>query len=177
MFCLWPLGSLYIYRFDCISWTEKNLSPSLYRYKSDSVGSYKQTILIRALKISSTIHHPVTITHWNKKKNIVSYRLLWESIWFSMLPIKLLSLILLEPKVISLCHQYRAMPVCTSMQHDQALYILLADQLEVLILVSLKVIMDSAKNRWWINDFKKFRRLRVKMKHFSFIVDLVSKRI
>ena len=28
----------------------------------------------------------------------------------------------LEPKVISLCQQYRAMPSCTAMQFDQALY-------------------------------------------------------
>ena len=35
---------------------------------------------------------------------------------------KLLALILLKPNVISLCHQYRARPGCTSMQSDQALY-------------------------------------------------------
>ena len=33
-----------------------------------------------------------------------------------------LSLTLLEPKVISLCHQYRARAACTSTQSDQALY-------------------------------------------------------
>ena len=34
----------------------------------------------------------------------------------------ILNLILLEPKVIRLCHQYRARLACTSMQSDQALY-------------------------------------------------------
>jgi hypothetical protein len=29
---------------------------------------------------------------------------------------------LLEPKVIGLCHQYRARPACTSVQSDHALY-------------------------------------------------------
>ena len=33
-----------------------------------------------------------------------------------------LTLILLEPKVISFCHQYRPRPVCTSVRSDQALY-------------------------------------------------------
>ena len=33
-----------------------------------------------------------------------------------------LTIILLELKVISLCHHYRARPVCTSVQFDQALY-------------------------------------------------------
>ena len=32
----------------------------------------------------------------------------------------LLTLILPTPKVINLCHQYRARPVCTSMQSDLA---------------------------------------------------------
>ena len=30
--------------------------------------------------------------------------------------------LILEAKVISLCHQYRARPACTSVQSDQALY-------------------------------------------------------
>ena len=34
----------------------------------------------------------------------------------------LLTLVLLEPKGIRLCHQYRARPACTSVQSDQALY-------------------------------------------------------
>ena len=33
-----------------------------------------------------------------------------------------LTLILLEPKVISLCHLYRTRPACSSVQSDQALY-------------------------------------------------------
>ena len=31
-------------------------------------------------------------------------------------------LTLILPKVISLCHQYRARPTCTTVQSDQALY-------------------------------------------------------
>ena len=34
----------------------------------------------------------------------------------------MLTLCLPTPKVISLCHQYRVRPVCTSVQSDQALY-------------------------------------------------------
>ena len=34
----------------------------------------------------------------------------------------LLTLILLESKMVSLCHQYRARPACTSARSDQALY-------------------------------------------------------
>ena len=34
----------------------------------------------------------------------------------------LLTLILLEPNVISLCHKYRTRPACTSMQSGQVLY-------------------------------------------------------
>ena len=39
-------------------------------------------------------------------------------------PVKIivLTLILLTPKVTSLCHHYRARPARTSMQSDQALY-------------------------------------------------------
>ena len=50
-----------------------------------------------------------------------------------------LILILLEPKVISLCHQYRARSVCTSVQSPGS--ILLADQLQV-----TKMIMGGSKN-------------------------------
>ena len=39
---------------------------------------------------------------------------------------------------------------------------LLADQPQVLILISLNMIMDSFKNGRLINPFKKFSRLRVK---------------
>ena len=38
-----------------------------------------------------------------------------------------LTIILLEPKVISLCHLYRARPACISVQSDQALYYLLTN--------------------------------------------------
>ena len=58
----------------------------------------------------------------------------------------ILTLILLEPKVISLCHHYRARPACTSVQSDQV--ILLADQLEVPILIPLKI--KFKKWKWWL---------------------------
>ena len=41
--------------------------------------------------------------------------------------------------------------------------ILSADQLQVLTLISLKLIMNSAKNRSWIILFKKLDRLKVKL--------------
>ena len=71
----------------------------------------------------------------------------------------LFACILLELKVISLCHQYRARPACTSVQSDQALYcsILLPDQLKVLILISLKMILTVLKM-----DDGKFSRLQFK---------------
>ena len=59
------------------------------------------------------------------------------------------------------CNQYRARPACTSIQSDQG-SILLADQLQVLILGSLKMIIENSKNRRWIISFKKFSRLWVK---------------
>ena len=41
--------------------------------------------------------------------------------------------------------------------------ILLADQLQVFILISLKMTMESAKNVKWIIPFKKFSMIRVKL--------------
>ena len=40
-------------------------------------------------------------------------------------------------------------------------FILLADQLLYLILISQRIIMDSSKNERWTSPFKKFSRLRV----------------
>ena len=71
-----------------------------------------------------------------------------------------LTLILPTSKVISLCHQYWARPACTSMQSDQDLYYW-PTQLQVFILISLKMIMHSAKNGRWIMPFKKFGMIRV----------------
>ena len=76
-----------------------------------------------------------------------------------------LTLILLEPKVISLCHQYRAKPACTSMQSDR-LY-----QLQVL---TLKMIMDSPKNGRRNILFKKFNKLRVKSFHIHLCLQRFS---
>ena len=70
-----------------------------------------------------------------------------------------LTLILLELKVINFCHHYSARPACTSMQSDLAL--LLADQLQVLILISLKVTKDSSITGSWVIPFRKCSRLRV----------------
>ena len=63
-----------------------------------------------------------------------------------------LTLILLKPKVISLCHQHRIRPVSTSLHSDQAP--LLADKLKVLIIASLKMIMGSSKNEKQIIPIK-----------------------
>ena len=63
------------------------------------------------------------------------------------------------------------LPLPPSMQSDQSLYCWLT-KLHVLILISLKMIMDSSKNRrWiipsknerWIIPFKKFSRVMVKI--------------
>ena len=59
-----------------------------------------------------------------------------------------LTLILLELKVVSLCHQYRVRPACTSVQSNQALH-MLADQLHVLILIPLKLIIEGSKTGRW----------------------------
>ena len=72
-----------------------------------------------------------------------------------------LTLIHLEVKVISLCHQHRARPSCTSMHSNQFLYCWL---INFLIKISLKMIMDRSKNGRWIIPFQKFSRLRVKKK-------------
>ena len=71
-----------------------------------------------------------------------------------------LTLISLKPKVINLCHQYRARPTCTSMQSDQALYSVNWPSSNSHFDTS-KMKMYSAKNGRWIIQFKKFGRLRV----------------
>ena len=65
-----------------------------------------------------------------------------------------LTLILLEPKVISLCHQYWVRPACISVQLNLALYSCLTN-----------FKMDNSKNGKLIIPFKKFSRLRVKCNH------------
>ena len=61
------------------------------------------------------------------------------------LGIIVLTLLLLEPNVISICQQYRARPACTSMQTDMALYRwptnFKLDHLDI-----PKIIMRSCKN-------------------------------
>ena len=70
------------------------------------------------------------------------------------------TVILVELNWLVFCHQYRSRPACKSVQFDQALYcwqtIFKSSSWS-----SLKVIMESAKNGWWIIPFKKFNRLRV----------------
>ena len=71
----------------------------------------------------------------------------------------LLTLIPLEPKVISLSHQYRARPACISVQSDQAVYCspTLSSHNDI-----RKMKMDSSKNEQkWNIQFKKFSSLRV----------------
>ena len=75
----------------------------------------------------------------------------------------LLTLIMPTSKVISLCHQYRfqaSLHICAVWPGS----ILLADQLQVLVLISLKMVMDSSKNVMWIIPFKKFGMVRVNRK-------------
>ena len=72
----------------------------------------------------------------------------------------ILTLILPTPKVINLCHQYRARPACTDVQSDHALYCWLTN-CQSFILISLNMIMDSAKNVGIIISFKKFGMVRV----------------
>ena len=57
------------------------------------------------------------------------------------------------------CKNYR-----NNRHTDRPGSILLADQHQVLILISLKMILDSSKNGRWITPFKKFSRLRVTSK-------------
>ena len=68
--------------------------------------------------------------------------------------------------MISLFHQYRSRPDGTYMQSDLALC-LMADHLQVLILISLKMIMNSSKKGRWIIPVKKISRLNVMRGHFE----------
>ena len=72
---------------------------------------------------------------------------------------------LLDPKVISLHHQYRARP---ALFHIRAVWpgsILLTEQLQILILISPKLIKNSSKNVRWTSIFKKYSRLRFNELH------------
>ena len=65
----------------------------------------------------------------NSGNNLYKFLLLLLFLFFQTLFIhlKVLTVNQLESKVISLCHQYRARPACTSVQSDQALYCWLAN--------------------------------------------------
>ena len=67
----------------------------------------------------------------------------------------LLTLILLEAKVISPCQQYRARSACKSVQSDQALYCKLRLNFQVLILISQKKVMGSCNDKKQILKWKK----------------------
>ena len=72
-----------------------------------------------------------------------------------------LTLILPTPKAISLCHQY--------IEPGQP------DHLENFILISLKLIMNSAKNVGRIISFRKFDMIRVlTVTHFTNFMDLLK---
>ena len=87
---------------------------------------------------------------------------------------QLLTLIMLDRKVISLCHQYRARPACTSVQSDiQAglvLYSLLTNFSPVIF---LKLTMDNSKSGRWITAFKKCIKLRVNFVNLIYTGHLV----
>ena len=54
-------------------------------------------------------------------KNTTSYRVMLFCNWHLCIN-HVFTIILLELKVISLCHQYRARPLCTSVQSNQVLH-------------------------------------------------------
>ena len=84
--------------------------------------------------------------------------------YFKTLNVQLLTLILPNPKVTSLCHQYRARPACTSGQSDQAIYTV-GRQTSCFYLDMPKIIMDSSKNVRWIIPFKEFGMVGLKGKN------------
>ena len=61
-----------------------------------------------------------------------------------------LTLSMLEPKVIGLCHQSRARHYMVAGQH------------KILISISPELIMNSSKNGRWNSTFEKFSRAGVK---------------
>ena len=69
-------------------------------------------------------------------------------------------LILLEPKVISLCHHHRARPPCTSMQSEQALYCWLTKFTFIYIDIPKN---DNGQIKKMANKFQKFIRLMIKL--------------
>ena len=76
---------------------------------------------------------------------------------FFLLYIKLYCLThnLLGPIVISLCSKYRLRPACMPMQSDQTIYnVLLIGQLQILIYIPPKLIMDCSKNGRWTSSLR-----------------------
>ena len=100
-------------------------------------------------------------------------------IWAHTLPLLYLHLfirlivltrILLKPKAICLCHQYRTRSVCASCSLTR-LYTVGWPTLSFHLDIP-KIIMDSSKNRGWIIPFMKFSRVRVN----SYFIDFKAKR-
>ena len=86
--------------------------------------------------------------HSNKKKYFFLIN------WINIIRFEYLVLIsYLTGTVVSLCHQYKGKPVCTSMQSEQALYYWLTN-FQVLILG-----IPKNNNVKWIIPFKKSGRL------------------
>jgi hypothetical protein len=101
-----------------------------------------------------------------------------------------LTLTLLESKVINLCHQYKARSACSVVKLG---CILLANQLQIFILISQKLKTDGLKMEdGLVNPFKKFSSLRENicfvlnssvvcvclwyskvLKHYLFLIDLI----
>ena len=86
---------------------------------------------------------------------IVKKKIFWKHNWI------VLTLILLELKVISLCHQHRARPACTAGQSDQTLYYWLLWTSNSYLGIP-KIDNGQFRNGRWIIPCKKFSRLRVK---------------
>ena len=73
--------------------------------------------------------------------------------------------------MVSLCHQYSqtSLYICAILLDS----VLRAEQLQALILISLKTIIDSAKNWRWIIPFKKFSRVSIKFEMLLYLVNVL----
>ena len=73
----------------------------------------------------------------------------------------------LVPKMINLCHHYRARSAYTSVQSNQALYCWMTNLSSHLDIPKMK--MDSANNGRWINPFMKWVNVLVHYKWNNFM--------
>ena len=95
------------------------------------------------------------------------YVLSYDSKYYRHIIISDLTLFLMEPKVISICHQCRARPACTSVQYDQPLYFWLTNMKKYFILISLNYKWTVNKNNRCIIPINNFGMLSLK-KTFHF---------